>query len=161
MPYKNVETLVRAVALLPEFTLHLLSRISEADQCRLREVAPNAHITFHNGTSDEEYFELLSQATALVTASRDEGFGIPLVEAMSVGTPVVVSDIPIFHEIGATAALYASVDSPEEFAQHIESLTHAKFWSVKSQECIRQSAHFSWKLSAQKLLDVLIQVARP
>lgn len=161
MPYKNVETLIRAVALMPEFTLHLTSRISEADQRRLAAVAPQAQIVFHNGTTDEEYFELLSQATALVTASRDEGFGIPLVEAMSVGTPIVVSNIEIFHEIGSTAALYASPDSPEEFAQHIKALTNPLFWSEKSQDCLRQSAQFSWKTSAQKLLDVLVQVARP
>lgn len=160
MPYKNVETLVLALAFLPGFTLHLLSRISESDQRRLQNLAPDSQIIFHNGTTDEEYFELLSQTTALVSASRDEGFGIPLVEAMSVGTPVVVSDIPIFHEIGSSAALYASPESPEEFAHHILSLTDAHYWNLKSQESLRQSAQFSWKLSAQKLLDVLIEVAR-
>lgn len=160
MPYKNVETLVRAVALLPDFTLHLLSRITETDQRHLTALAPQARIEFHNGTSDEEYFELLSQATALVTASRDEGFGIPLVEAMSVGTPIVVSDIEIFHEIGSSAALYAPTDSPQQFAQHIQSLTEPIFWSQKSQACLRQSAQFSWKQSAQDLLDVLVEVTR-
>ncbi|MDH6532908.1 glycosyltransferase involved in cell wall biosynthesis [Aurantimicrobium minutum] len=160
MPYKNVETLVRAVALLPEFTLHLLSRISDTDQRRLSALAPSAQINFHNGISDEEYFELLGQATALVTASRDEGFGIPLVEAMSVGTPIVVSDIAIFHEIGSTAALYAPSDSPEEFAEHIRALTDPQLWRERSQACLRQSAQFSWKNSAQKLLDVLVEVAR-
>lgn len=160
MPYKNVETLIRAVALLPDFTLHLLSRISEADQRRLSAISPQSRIEFHNGTSEEEYFELLSQATALVSASRDEGFGIPLVEAMSAGTPVVVSDIAIFHEIGASAALYADPDSPEAFAQQIESLTTPEHWSERSQASLRQSSQFSWKMSAQKLLDVLVEVAR-
>lgn len=159
MPYKNVETLVRALALLPDFTLHLLSRISPEDQRRLSAIAPQSRIEFHNGTSDEEYFELLSQATALVSASRDEGFGIPLVESMSVGTPIVVSDIEIFHEIGSAAALYASPDSPKDFATHIEALTDPVYWSQQSQASLRQSAQFSWKKSAQKLLNVLVEVA--
>lgn len=158
MPYKNVETLVQVVALLPEFELHLMSRISESDQVRLQALAPKAHIFFHNGTTDEEYFESLGQCTALVTASRDEGFGIPLVEAMNVGTPVVVSDIEIFHEIGGTAARYVPCDDVEGFVSAIRQLEDPATWLAASQESRRQAARFSWARSAQELLDVLVNV---
>ena len=160
MPYKNVETLVKAVALLPDFTLHLTSRISEQDRQRLSALAPEAQIHFHNGTTDEDYFDLLSHATALVSASRDEGFGIPLVEAMSIGTPIVVSDISIFHEIGGEAALFAPADSPEAFAERITSLTEPHTWQDISEKSVKQAAHFSWKKSAGELLDVLVKVSR-
>ena len=53
---------------------------------------------------------MLRGATALVSASRDEGFGIPLVEAMALGTPLVVSDIPVFREVGGDAAAYVDPD---------------------------------------------------
>ena len=159
MPYKNVETLVKAVALIPGFTLHLTSRISEQDQLRLTALAPQAQIHFHNGISDEDYFDLLTHATALVSASKDEGFGIPLVEAMSLGTPIVVSDIPIFHEIGGEAALFASANNPQEFADAILSLTDEKTWKKISALSITQAARFSWKKSASELLDVLVKVA--
>lgn len=160
MPYKNVETLVKAVSLLPDFTLHLTSRITEQDRQRLSALAPDAQIHFHNGTTDEDYFELLSHATALVSASRDEGFGIPLVEAMSLGTPIVVSDIPIFHEIGGEAALFASTESPEAFAERITSLTQEQTWLSVSEKSLNQAARFSWKKSAGELLDVLVKVSR-
>jgi glycosyltransferase involved in cell wall biosynthesis len=159
MPYKNVETLVKAIALLPDFTLHLLSRITDADKQRLGAIAPAAHIQFHNGTSDEDYFDLLAHATALVSASRDEGFGIPLVEAMSMGTPIVVSDISIFHEIGGNAALFAGVEDPQSFARAIESLTVPEEWERVSKLSRTQAEKFSWKGSAQDLLDVLIEVS--
>ncbi|MDH6422656.1 glycosyltransferase family 4 protein [Aurantimicrobium minutum] len=159
MPYKNVETLVRAIAALPDFTLHLLSRISDVDRKRLSGINPQAQIHFHNGTTDEDYFDLLTHATALVSASRDEGFGIPLVESMSLGTPIVVSDIPIFHEIGGDAALFASPDQPEEFAEAIESLTNPQKWQQVSNLSRTQAQKFSWKKSAQDLLDVLVKVA--
>jgi glycosyltransferase involved in cell wall biosynthesis len=159
MPYKNVETLVKAASLLPGFTLHLTSRISEQDRLRLTALAPNAQIHFHNGISDEDYLDLLTHATALVSASKDEGFGIPLVEAMNVGTPIVVSDIPIFHEIGGDAALYASPSQPQEFADAILSLSDEKTWKEVSDRSITQAARFSWKKSASELLDVLVKAA--
>ena len=160
MPYKNVETLVKASSLLPDFTLHRLSRISDSDRARLSSMAPGARIEFHNGTSDEEYVRLLSTATALVSASRDEGFGIPLVEAMSLGTPIVVSDIDIFHEIGGEAALFAPADDAQAFADAILSLSDQDTWHRVARKSREQAALFSWKKSATELFDVLVKVSR-
>lgn len=158
MPYKNVETLMRACALVPEFELHLLSRVSPQDEARLRALAPGARAVFHNGCSDTEYSEALRGAIALVSASRDEGFGIPLVEAMAAGTPIVVSDIPIFREIGGNAALYASPESAEEFARMIKELDSETVWAQHSAMSRAQAATFSWENSARALLDVLDEV---
>lgn len=158
MPYKNVETLVRVANLLPSFTLHLLSKISKVDRDRLTKISEGNNVQFHNGVTDEMYADLLSQATALITASRDEGFGIPLVEAMSIGTPIVVSDIPIFHEIGQDAALYSPADTAEVFVSHILDLENPEYWSEHSQKSIRQAAQFSWSLSAQALLEALEKI---
>lgn len=160
MPYKNVETLVRAAALLPDFTLHLLSKITDADRTRLQKIAPDAQIHFHNGISDEDYFDLLSHATALVSASKDEGFGIPLVEAMNLGTPVVISDIGIFHEIGGNAALFADPEDPQSFAKAVRTLTNHETWNTASEAARRQASKFSWESSAEELFDVLVKVAR-
>jgi glycosyltransferase involved in cell wall biosynthesis len=158
MPYKNVETLVRTAALLPDFSLHLLSRISSADKNRLANLT-SAQLVFHDGISDEQYVELIGRATALVTASRDEGFGIPLVEAMSLGLPIVVSDIPIFHEIGGDAALFAPSDDPEAFATQLRELLDVRTWNSRSQACIEQASKFNWKKSAEELLNVLVKVS--
>ena len=92
MPYKNVETLVQGVSILNGYRLHLLSKIESSRRVQLESLAAatGASLVFHNGVTDQEYKELLSNACALVSASKDEGFGIPLVEAMQLGTPVVV-----------------------------------------------------------------------
>ena len=80
LPYKNVETLVRAMAHLPGHTLHLLSRITPAREAELRSRIPEgAQVIFHHGVSEDEYRELLTTCAALVTASRAEGYGLPLV----------------------------------------------------------------------------------
>ncbi|MGO4593742.1 glycosyltransferase family 4 protein [Leifsonia sp. 2TAF2] len=159
MPYKNVDTLVRAVALLPEYALHLMSRVSEAERQRLRELAPGAQLVFHDGASDEEYAETLAAATALVSASHDEGFGIPLVEAMTVGTPVVVSDIPIFREIGGEAALFFEADSPEQVAARVRHLEEDGVWAARSAAGHAQAQRYTWEASAERLLTVLTATA--
>jgi glycosyltransferase involved in cell wall biosynthesis len=155
MPYKNVDTLVRASMALPGYELHLLSRIGDDERARLSALAPQATLVFHNGVTDDAYVRLLSGATALVTASRDEGFGIPLVEAMSLGIPVVVSDIDIFREIGGDAASYADAGDPDAFAAAVRALEAPGEWARRSALSVRQAARFTWAESARRLLRVL------
>lgn len=155
MPYKNVETIVRALALLPGYRLHLMSRATNAEQARLQAIAPGAALVFHNGASDAEYQEELAAARALVTASFDEGFGIPLVEAMALGTPVVVSDIPIFREIGADAAVFFEPRSAEELTRAIRSLEDSQEWAARSARSVAVASRFTWAGSAEHLLTVL------
>ena len=155
MPYKNVDTLVRAAAALPGYELHLLSRVGDAERARLAALAPQATLVFHNGVSDEEYVSLLSSATALVTTSLDEGFGIPLVEAMSLGIPVLVSDIPIFREIGGDAAGYVPPLEPDALAAAVRALEAPGEWLRRSRLSVVQAGRFTWAESAERLLRVL------
>ncbi|KFF59618.1 mannosyltransferase [Cryobacterium sp. MLB-32] len=155
MPYKNVDTLVRAVAELPGHELHLMSRVPEPEQARLTALAPQARLVFHNGVTDEEYVAVLRSATALVTASLDEGFGIPLVEAMSLGIPIAVSDIPIFREIGGDAAVYFEPTSPTALVDAVRTLTKPGEWAARSAASVETAARFTWRSSAEKLLDAV------
>ena len=159
MPYKNVGTLARAMHELPGNRLHLLSRVPAAERARLQALAPTGTLVFHDGVSDEEYARLLEGATALVHASLDEGFGIPLVEAMSVGTPVVVSDIPIFREIGGVAGVYADPHDPAAFAAAVRSLAEPGEWERRSTASREQAWLFDWDRSAEVLHEVLRRVA--
>lgn len=155
MEYKNVETLLRAMQCLPDFELHLLSGINEQRSAELRALIPDgASVVFHNGVSDEEYEQMLSECTALVTLSREEGYGLPLVEAMSMGTPVVVTDMPIFREVAEGAALYASPDGAQEFAQQVRKLDDPTVWEEYSQRAVHRAEHYSWQRSAQQLLEL-------
>lgn len=161
MPYKNVDTLVRAVAALPDHELHLASRISRDERTRLTRLAPQARLVFHDGVTDAAYAELLTGAIALVHASRAEGFGIPLVEAMRLGTPVVVSDIPIFREIGGDAAMYFDPDSPESLVSALWALERDGEWERRSAASVTTAARFTWASSAEKLLDLIRRTATP
>lgn len=155
MPYKNVETLIRGMATLPDFTLNLLSRITPERRAELEALVPaGASVVFHNGVTDAEYDELLLRTTALVTLSKAEGYGLPLVEAMALGTPVVVADTEIFREVGGTAAQYVPADSPEAFAAAVRALESPVDWAERSTASIAQAATFSWDESARELLAI-------
>ncbi len=155
LPYKNVETLIDMANQLPDYRLHLLSRIDPRDKSRLEKKVEHSNVVFHNGVSDDEYVEILSVSHALLTASLDEGFGIPVIEAMVLGTPVICSDIPIFREIGATAALYINPHQSHTLVDAVRSLEDEVLWKRHSALGLEQSQKFNWDQSAEELFDVL------
>jgi glycosyltransferase involved in cell wall biosynthesis len=160
MPYKNVRSLARALLRLDGYRLHLMSRVSERERELLERLAPPGSLVFHDGASDEEYRETLLGATAVVTASKAEGFGIPVIEGMALGTPAVVSDIPIFREIGGEAALYFDPTSPASIAAAVKRLDEPGEWERRSTVSLEQAARFSWEASAATLLPLLERLAR-
>jgi glycosyltransferase involved in cell wall biosynthesis len=156
MPYKNVELLIAGMKDLPEYTLHLLSKISPERKTELEKLIPKgAKVKFWNGISDEDYLHLLVGASVLATASRSEGFGLPIIEAMSLGVPVVCSDIEIFHEVGGDAALYFSPDSTVEFSQKVHQLEDIQLRTKVIELGKKQASRFNWRTSAQTLLDII------
>lgn len=155
LPYKNVETLLRAMAHLPGYTLHLLSRISPAREAQLRgQIPEGARVVFHRGVGEDEYRELLSTCAALVTASRAEGYGLPLVEAFAQGAPVVCSDLPIFHEVAGDAAGYAPSDDDAAFAARVRELTDPELARERVTAGLHRIRAHTWDDSARELLDL-------
>lgn len=154
LPYKNAETLIKAMAFLPGRRLHLLSRVSEARKAELEALKPEgADVVFHNGVTDEEYANLLTRDALMVSASKAEGFGLPLAEALILGVPAVVSDRPFYHEIaGDDGAIYVDPENPRAIAEGIQSLD-----SLTERKKVAAAGHthvqkFSWDESARILL---------
>jgi glycosyltransferase involved in cell wall biosynthesis len=71
--------------------------------------------------TDAELFELYKNATALVFPSLMEGFGLPALEALSNNCPVIVSDIPVFHELLGNAAIYFNPRSVDDLVKCLKS----------------------------------------
>ncbi len=157
MPYKNVETLIRGMAFLPtDYTLHLLSRIKPARRAELERIIPKgARVIFHDGVSDAEYANLIAQSALLVTASFDEGYGIPIAEALALGTPVVVSDIDIFHEVAGDGGLYFNPNLPQAFAQQVTIASSQQTYQRLSQSGQQHVVQFSWDTSARTLVNLV------
>ena len=155
LPYKNAETLIRMMQYIPGRTLHLCSRVSPTRKLELEKLlSADAHVVFHNGVSDEEYTALLANDAIMVSASRAEGFGLPLAEALKLGVPCVVSDRPFFREIaGDESAVFADPNDPENFARGVQSLNDAAERSRRIEAGMRAINRFSWDTSAQVLLE--------
>ena len=157
MDYKNVEVLIDGMSKLKGYELNLLSKISTARKAELQSRVDPAggKVVFHNGVTDSEYHRMLDEAVALVSGSQDEGFGIPLVEAMSRGIPVVVSDIEIFREIGGSAASYFDQNDASNFVAKIKEIETNQTWMSLSLASQEWSRRFDWNQSAASLLRVI------
>jgi glycosyltransferase involved in cell wall biosynthesis len=158
--YKNVETLVRAMG-IAELELVLLSKITPERRLELEALAEKcgSKIVFANGVSDQEYSRWLASARALVSASFDEGFGIPVVEAMSHGTPTVLSELPIFQEVAEDAALYFEPKDEHALAAQLKALGDPGLWQTKSDLGLARAKHFNWADSAAQLAALARQLA--
>jgi len=154
--YKNVETLIRGMRYLPDHTLVLLSRISHERRAELEELAVESggQVRFENGVTKHEYHEWLHSAKALVSASLDEGFGIPVVEAMERGCPVILSDIPIFDEVAGPAGLRFAAEDPIAFSEQVKRLGVKRDWKLHSDLGLTQAEFFTWEDSAELFIEL-------
>ncbi len=99
--------------------------------------------------------ELYREAALLVYPSFYEGFGLPVVEAMAAGTPVVTSDRGAIPEAAGDAALYADPARPEEIARACARLlADPVLWERISRRGMERARLFSWDLAAARTWDV-------
>lgn len=162
MPYKDVETLIAGMAYLsPQYELHLMSKINPERKAELEALVPNgAKVVFHGGTSEEEYETLLSEAWAVVTASRIEGFGLPIIEAYDAGVPSVVADTEIFREVAGGHGLFFALGDAKDFAEKVLKLDNADYRQEVVAAGRAHAAMFDWKKSAQALIDMIESIKK-
>ncbi len=113
------------------------------------------HLVFTGQVDDRELKALYKGAYAFISASLHEGFGLPGVEALSFGLPLLVSNIAVFNEIYDNAALYFDPLSPEDIAEKINLLVRdEKFYGQIQEKSFARSQHFSWDEAAKKTLHL-------
>lgn len=157
-PYKNVECVIDAVALVPDVTLHLCGKLPPSRrpeiERRLQERGIAERTVLYDGATDEQYLEALAGARCSISASRLEGFGLPLIEAQKAGTPFVASDTPIFREIGEGSVLYFNPDSPEQAAECIRALANEKTHKDYVARGYQNAARYTWERSAEVAAEI-------
>lgn len=110
---------------------------------------------------DPTLVAILRRARALIFPSRYEGFGLPLVEAMALGCPVVASDLPTAREIGIDACwVFPPQDADALAAQLALVDAHPRQVSQKVVIGRQRAAGFRWDACADAVLDTLVQAAR-
>lgn len=101
---------------------------------------------------------LYQRARAVVMPSRWEGFGLPLLEAMASEAPLVVSDIPVHHEVAGDAALFAEARDANAFADAIEKLDDESLRTTLVARGRERVSQFSWDASARKAVELYREV---
>ena len=126
-----------------------------------KDAEPDGVIQLLGPVTEEEKWNLLARATCLLYPSWDEGFGLPLLEAMAVGTPVIASNRGALPEVGGDAAVYVD---PED----IEAMSFALIQCLLVPEGVREirelgiqrAAEFSWERTAQETLKILEEAVK-
>lgn len=122
--HKNLSTLLKAIGLLPRIELVLVTSTTPYLRRLLNDLPPptRTRITIITAPSDPVLVSLYRRATALIAPSLMEGFGLPGLEALVLGTPVIASDIPVFREVYGSHAVYFDPHSPRDLARSIKNV---------------------------------------
>jgi len=126
-----------------------VSRLKIEDDCIFLGRVPLEHLPY-----------LYNAAEALVHPAFYEGFGLPPLEAMACGTPVVVSNVSALPEIVGDAGLLADPNDVEELEVAIyRALTDTDLRETMIERGLKRAALFSWERAARETLEVYRQVA--
>lgn len=160
-PRKNLPFLLEAFSLLrgkyPHIALVIVGNRSghhtdpQIDETIARRALQDA-VLFPGFVAEEDMPTLFRLARVFAFPSRYEGFGIPILEAMSQGVPVVASDIPPLREVGGGAVLFASPLDTRAFASLLEKALLQSEREAYQEKARVELAKFSWEKSARKIL---------
>ena len=160
-PRKNLPLLFEVVAQTgqPLVVAGKLGWLTDPILAKVKELGVEDRVAFPGFVADEDLPALISAAAVLAMPSKYEGFGLPVLEAMACGTPVVASNAASLPEVGGGAVLYAWPDDVRTWTRLLELvLSDAELCGSLRERGLRQAAKFRWDTMAQETLDVYREV---
>ncbi|MBK8913967.1 MAG: glycosyltransferase family 4 protein [Phycisphaerales bacterium] len=121
----------------------------------IRRRGLDAHTRVYEDLAVDELRTLYRRAVALVMPTRFEGFGMPAVEALAMGCPIICSDLPPLREICGTAALYVPLDDATALAGAMQRLLgEPALRGDLTAGGLAQAPRFSWDVSARRFIEI-------
>jgi len=167
-PYKNVPRLVEVFARVrervPDARLRIVGepdpRYPEARRTAERLGLGDETIRWDGYLGDEGLVAAYQGAAAAVLLSSYEGFGLPVLEAMACGVPVVCSDCASLPEVAGDAAMLVPPDDPDAAAGAlVRVLTDRALAAGMREKGLRRAAAFTWEETARRTLEVYERAA--
>ncbi len=168
-PHKNLATLVKAHEQLatrgqslPLWIVGKKDGFITGDSALLQQLGERARhssgqVFFTGLVTDQELQTLYACARVFAFPSLYEGFGLPPLEAMAAGCPVVASDIPVLREVCQSAACYAAPANPHDWASKLEEvLASPRKQADLVQKGKAQVTGFNWQKAAEKHLEIFL-----
>ena len=159
-PLKGLHILVEAYHKLlnthPDLELVVIGKLRKGQARRaILDLGLKDRVVFKSDLTREELANEFRSATVAVTPSLYEGFGLPAAEAMSCGTPVIVTDGGALPEVAGDAGIIVPKGDPNALADAIDGLvSNRERRSEVAEACLkRANAHFNWDSIAPKYID--------
>jgi glycosyltransferase involved in cell wall biosynthesis len=157
--YKNFGHMLRAYSLWPSrdsVDLLIVDRTpwSSEERKLLEELGVEGSVHLHLNVTDEELCQLYNQAEALIYPSLYEGFGIPLLEAMACGCPVIASRIPSTIEVAGEIPFYFEPDSIGDLCATLDQALSAGKHTPRTRQGLEKVKEYSWDKTALQTLNV-------
>lgn len=151
-PRKNFSRLIEAVQGIKDCKLYIVGGQNKI--FKGGNVHENDNVRYLGYVSDEDLLKLYNSADAFIFPSIYEGFGLPPIEAMACGCPVMVSDIPVLREVCGDVAVYFDPLSVENIRATIRGFINEdeKTKSDMCDRCKRHSEKYSWKNTAMTIV---------
>jgi glycosyltransferase involved in cell wall biosynthesis len=159
-PNKNFQSIVKAIKILGNNNIEVV--IAGGRNSKVFGQLNNmlsANVKELGYITDNELKSLYENALCFVYPSFYEGFGLPPLEAMACGCPVIVSNAASLPEVCGDAALYCDPHSPEDIADKIFKLINNKeLRDSLSEKGLKRSKQFTWEKCAEETMEVIEEV---
>lgn len=166
-PRKNLQLALRAFRRLPEslrvrFPLIIVGmpgwRTNQLDQA-FQQALASGHVRLLGYQRDETVAQLLAGARLLIFPSIYEGFGLPVIEAMASGTPVILTPTSALPEVAGPAGSFIGTDDCCACSELIQKLIEDEdFWHQRRRAGLKRAQLFSWQRCAHITADVYRRV---
>ena len=156
--YKNLPMLVEAFKLVhathPNAQLVIAGDDPRHPEVRqLAAALPEGSVVLPGRLPESAVPDLYRGAAVVVLPSKAEGFGLPVIEAMACGVPVICSDLPVLHELAEGVATFCDPKDPAAFACAIAQILDAPSTTRTRQLGIERAQRFSWERSARQTVQ--------